>query len=589
MDGPHTILCVNDQFALIRGLNFQEIVTMQSDLDKIIELDEAEIAASKAQNYSTLLTLWDNSVVVLPPSGNPIIRIESLKRWLQGLIFQSIRFRSLRREEMKHTLLLMTATLLILTACTNSVANQTATPLQMIHISTPPPSTATSTSPPSTITPIPSNTPVLTETALPLENLGHILFYSDVGMNYLEGTGVIQAHVMKVDGSEPIWHLGQLDDTWGITWSPDGARVGFAARWDGDAEIYVMNADGSDLVQLTKNAVEDTGPAWSPDGTRIVYSSQRDPVTGSQGSDSDIYVINADGSNQKQLTDNESDDYCPSWSPDGSQVAFSSSSVSFDNGENSHGVYISSAEGIEEYLLADTSPNVPCSHWSPNGSKILLEIRDWRQSNIAVINADNGNLEVLTTFGADYPSWSPDGNWVTFSSDRDGEDDIFIMDVHGSEPVNLTNSASSREFFPVWIPSSATIMAGTVQEEPTTTHSATPCTNLAEFVGDVTIPDGTKLGPGQPFTKTWRYRNIGTCTWTSSYSVIFASGDRMGAFLTPLTLGTVPPGSTVDVSVDLIAPDSLGTSTGIFQLQSDLGEIMTGSGFWVKIEVIELG
>jgi hypothetical protein len=63
----------------------------------------------------------------------------------------------------------------------------------------------------------------------------------------------------------------------------------------------------------------------------------------------------------------------------------------------------------------------------------------------------------------------------------------------------------------------------------------------------------------------------------------------MDAFLTPLTMGTIPPGSTVDVSVDLVAPDALGTYTGVFQLQSDQEEIFTENGYWVKIEVVEQG
>jgi hypothetical protein len=77
---------------------------------------------------------------------------------------------------------------------------------------------------------------------------------------------------------------------------------------------------------------------------------------------------------------------------------------------------------------------------------------------------------------------------------------------------------------------------------------------VATFVQDVSIPDGTEFGPGQSFTKTWRLKNVGTCTWQTSYDIVFMRGDRMDGATTDLT--TAVRSATVDISVKLKSPDS---------------------------------
>ena len=76
----------------------------------------------------------------------------------------------------------------------------------------------------------------------------------------------------------------------------------------------------------------------------------------------------------------------------------------------------------------------------------------------------------------------------------------------------------------------------------------------AQFVADVTVPDGTKYAPGTAFTKTWRLKNIGTCTWTKAYALVFVSGDRMTGDKVTQLKGNVAPGQTVDISIELTAP-----------------------------------
>jgi hypothetical protein len=113
------------------------------------------------------------------------------------------------------------------------------------------------------------------------------------------------------------------------------------------------------------------------------------------------------------------------------------------------------------------------------------------------------------------------------------------------------------------------------------------------FITDVNYPDGVDLSPGEAFKKTWRLKNIGSCTWTSGYSLVFDQGDAMnGPASKQLASGDVEPGETVDVSVDLQAPEEAGTYQGFWKLRNPNGQVF-GTGeegskaFWVKIDVVE--
>ncbi|MEW6179370.1 MAG: NBR1-Ig-like domain-containing protein [Chloroflexota bacterium] len=122
------------------------------------------------------------------------------------------------------------------------------------------------------------------------------------------------------------------------------------------------------------------------------------------------------------------------------------------------------------------------------------------------------------------------------------------------------------------------------------TENAPPC-ERAEFVSDVTVPDGTEFSPGQTFIKTWRLKNTGSCTWTTSYRVVFESGNALGAppsFNLPVS---VPPEGLVDISVNMKAPDQPREYESYWKLQNPMGVIFgLGSegdkAFWVKIKVV---
>lgn len=129
-------------------------------------------------------------------------------------------------------------------------------------------------------------------------------------------------------------------------------------------------------------------------------------------------------------------------------------------------------------------------------------------------------------------------------------------------------------------------------DTPTPSDTPIPC-NLAKFVSDVSIPDGTIFEPGETFTKTWRLKNVGSCAWTSGYDIVFSGGDAMDAPASvQLTSGTVNPGQNVDISVDMTAPATEGTYRGNWKLREPGDELFgienSSSGlFWVEIEVKE--
>ena len=160
-------------------------------------------------------------------------------------------------------------------------------------------------------------------------------------------------------------------------------------------------------------------------------------------------------------------------------------------------------------------------------------------------------------------------------------------------PTSSPTMTSTPTFTPTITETPTYTVSPSVTNTPTNTVNPTPC-NAATFVTDVTIPDNTEFTVNKEFVKTWRLKNVGTCTWTSGYRLIFDHGDQMGAAASvAFTGGTVTPGNSIDISVSLKAPAVEGTYQGWFRLKSSDGQIFgigsnASNPFWVKIKAYAL-
>jgi len=226
----------------------------------------------------------------------------------------------------------------------------------------------------------------------------------------------------------------------GAAFPGTNGKIAFVSNRDGDSEIWVMNQDGSGPMRLTNNQASDGDPAFSPDGQKIAFTSNR-------SGNFEIYTMNAaNGSNQTNISNNPAFDAGPAWSPDGEKIAFHTNR---DGGN--YEIYTMEADdggGLRRITNTQQADDdiQPAWSWTPDGEKITFTEERGGEYEIWVVNPDGTdriNLTKSPAFDGD-PNWSPDGERIAFMSRRENEDgtdnrSIFVMDYDGGNQRRLTN------------------------------------------------------------------------------------------------------------------------------------------------------
>lgn len=232
-------------------------------------------------------------------------------------------------------------------------------------------------------------------------------------------------------------------------------------------EIYTMPAEGGELTNITNNGAWDETPSFSPDGSKIAFASDR-----GDKKHFSIYMARADGTRVKRLTRGKSHDFSPSWSPGGRRIAF------FSNRHGRYGIYVMRL-GERPRRVTSLDMDAFDPRWSPSGRKFLFSSDSFGKGwDVYTIRVDGTRLRRLTRNDAhDYDaSWSPDGRLVAFATDRNSEgsgqcvwvpggvvfpsdchSDIYTIRPDGSEETQITDGLWWDDY-PVWSPDGTKII-----------------------------------------------------------------------------------------------------------------------------------
>lgn len=267
-------------------------------------------------------------------------------------------------------------------------------------------------------------------------------------------------YVFTKDGTPDIYRLSLLDgeptrltsgggDNYNIAVSPDNTRIAFNSNRDGYIKIYVMNADGSEQVNLTRSDTNEFLSGWSPDGTQLLFVSAPNEQAG-------LFTLDLATNQVERLTDPNKYVVGGVWSPDGAAIAYFS-------GRESRQLCVLTIETEESNCIVNTIYITALPQWSLDGSDLLIEgLYQQQRTYIYLVNTDGTEFRRLSPEGSFQggANWSPDGTQIAFHEvDRTSEfpfTDIFVMNADGTDPVQLTD-APGPDSFPAWSPDGSQI------------------------------------------------------------------------------------------------------------------------------------
>jgi TolB protein len=264
-----------------------------------------------------------------------------------------------------------------------------------------------------------------------------------------------QVFTIKADGSSltQLTHVGDDQAAGSPDFSPDGKKILYESNESGAFHIWVMNADGSDQVQLTNDdGFEDFQPSWSPDGKNVLFSHCGEPFDFPFLAYCDIAVMNADGSQLETLVSaGHWLNIFPGYSPDGSKIVFSS-----DRGGIQGAIWVMNADGSALTRLTKPRLRAVAPDWAPNGKRILFADNCCRpHSNLWTVRPSGSGLKQLTHGPADrdsaFGTFSPDGKRILALLFTSNGPTLRILRADGSHPRPL-DTGTPNTFLSDWGP-----------------------------------------------------------------------------------------------------------------------------------------
>jgi Tol biopolymer transport system component len=226
-------------------------------------------------------------------------------------------------------------------------------------------------------------------------------------------------------------------------------RIAFTMFTEGDHEIFSMKPDGSRRINLTDNQADDFWPTWSADGGKIAFIRRFA-----------VYTMNADGSGETRVIDAR----CvrcrsPAWSPDGRRIAF------HQQVDGNMDIYVVNADGTALTRLTTHPATDVQPAWSPDGTRIAFKSLRHPHGDLFVMDADGSHVHPVTDHpGNDFgPDWSPDGRRIAFAGHRDGATEIYVIRADGSHERKLTDTPDAYESYPAWSPDGRKIAFGSLR------------------------------------------------------------------------------------------------------------------------------
>ncbi len=323
------------------------------------------------------------------------------------------------------------------------------------------------------------------------------------GTQHMATINLDELMTIRID-EYPTIFINDRKNTGYIDYLFDGSKVAFHGKVGSRTQIHVMNVDGTDEHQLSNDTKRTLWvPVFSPDGQWIAYDSEGSFSTG------EIYIMDIEGNNIIQVTDDPSSDWGPDWRP-----VSQHKKILFDSDKDGdREIYTVDEDGSNMTQLTDNKTTDGLAFWSPDNNRIVYFSDQDGDDDIYTMNSDGSNKTQLTFNETSdrAATWSHDGQTIAFVSSRTGNQEIFIMNQDGSNQRQLTFN-STKDFWPAFTPDDEYLTYTTFYKT-----QDTYLVKVSEDDGDILLPillrkdtsrceyspDGTKIAFSSKVNSNW--------------------------------------------------------------------------------------